>query len=106
MKGFNMKMAKQMMEKMEKMQEELEQQTIEGTAGGGMVKAIANGKQEIISITIDKEVVDPEDVEMLQDMIIAATNDALRKAKDLVAEGMQKVAGPLNIPGLDLGNLL
>ena len=95
-----MKQAKKMQAKMAELQAELEQKTVESSAGGGMVKVIANGKQEILSITIDPEVVNAEDIEMLQDLILAAVNDALRKAEEMVAEEMNKLTGGLKIPGL------
>jgi len=95
-----MKQAKKMQAKMTELQAELEQKTVESSAGGGMVKVIANGKQEILSITIDPEVVNAEDIEMLQDLILAAVNDALRKAQEMVAEEMSKLTGGLKIPGL------
>jgi len=95
-----MKQAKKMQAKMAELQAELEQKTVESSAGGGMVKVIANGKQEILSITIDPEVVNAEDIEMLQDLILAAVNDALRKAQEMVAEEMSKLTGGLKIPGL------
>ncbi|MFP4307635.1 MAG: YbaB/EbfC family nucleoid-associated protein [Desulfococcaceae bacterium] len=86
---------------MMKMQEELEKETVEASAGGGMVKVVANGKQQIISIEIEKEVVDPDDVEMLQDLVAAAVNDALTQSQEMVSERMGKLMpGGLNIPGL------
>ncbi|RJP83352.1 MAG: YbaB/EbfC family nucleoid-associated protein [Desulfobacteraceae bacterium] len=102
MKGMGnmMKQAQQLQAKMMKMQEELGKKTVEAAAGGGMVKAVANGKQQIVSITIEKEVVDPEDVEMLQDLILAAVNDALTKSQEMVSSEMGKLTGGLNIPGL------
>ena len=102
MKGMGnmMKQAQKLQAKMMKMQEELGDRTTEATAGGGMVKAVANGKQQIVSITIEKEVVDPEDIEMLQDLIMAAVNDALAKSQEMVSQEMGKLTGGLNIPGL------
>lgn len=100
--GNMMKQFQQMQAKMEQMQAELEEMEIEGTAGGGMVKAVVNGKQDIVSITIDPEVVDPEDVEMLQDLIVAALNQAKEKAAETQAEMMSGLTGGLNIPGLNL----
>ena len=88
--------------KMEEMQAELEDERIEGTAGGGMVKVVANGKQEIIEVKIEKEVVDPDDVEMLEDLIVAAVNQAQEKAQELAAEKMSGLTGGLKIPGLNL----
>ena len=102
MKGLGkmMKQAQQLQAKMLKLQEELAEKTVETSAGGGMVKAVANGRQQLVSIQIEKEVVDPDDVEMLQDLILAAANDALTKAQEMVAEEMNKLTGGLNIPGM------
>ncbi len=102
MKGMGnmMKQAQKLQSKMLKMQEELASRTVETTAGGGMINVVANGRQQIISITIDKEVVDPEDVEMLQDLVLAAVNDALNKAQEMVASEMGKLTGGMNSPGL------
>jgi len=98
--GKMMKQAQQLQTKMMKMQEELAERTVEGTAGGGMIKAVANGKQQVVSITIEEEVVDPEDVEMLQDLILAAVNDALNRSQEMVSSEMGKLTGGMNIPGL------
>ena len=101
--GNLMKQAQQFQTKMAKLQEQLGEKTIEATAGGGMVTAVANGRQEILSVQIDPEVVDPEDVDMLQDLILAAVNDALTRAKNMVNEEMGKLTqamGLPNIPGL------
>jgi nucleoid-associated protein EbfC len=76
------------------------QKTTEATAGGGMVKVVANGKQQILSIQIEKEVVDPEDVDMLQDLIVAAVNEALSRSQAMVNEEMSKITGGMNIPGM------
>ena len=102
MKGMAnmMKQAQKLQSQMMKLQEEMAEKTVETTSGGGMVKVVANGKQQIASITIEKEVVDPEDVEMLQDLIIAAANDALAKSQEMVSSEMGKLTGGLNIPGL------
>jgi hypothetical protein len=102
MKGMGnmMKQAQKMQAKMMKMQEELGEQTVEATAGGGMIKVVANGKQQIMSIEIEKEVVDPDDVEMLQDLVLAAVNDALAKSQEMVSAQMAKITGGMNIPGL------
>ncbi|MCK4460685.1 MAG: YbaB/EbfC family nucleoid-associated protein [candidate division Zixibacteria bacterium] len=100
--GNMMKQVQQMQAKMEKIQAELEQTEVEGTAGGGMVKVTANGKQDIVSITIDPEVVDPDDVEMLQDLILAAISQARAKAQELQTEKMASLTGGLNIPGMNL----
>jgi DNA-binding YbaB/EbfC family protein len=98
--GNILKQAQQLQAKMEKLQEELAQKIVEGSAGGGMVRVVANGKQQIISISIEKEVVDPDDVEMLQDMITAAVNDALAKSQELATQQMGSLTGGLSIPGL------
>lgn len=98
--GNMMKQAQKLQSKMLKMQEELAQRTVETSAGGGMINVVANGRQQIISIAIDREVVDPDDVEMLQDLVLAAVNDALNKAQEMVAGEMGKITGGMNIPGL------
>jgi len=102
MKGMGnmMKQAQKLQSQMLKMQEGLADKTVEAAAGGGMVKVVANGRQQVVSIQIEKEVVDPQDVEMLQDLILAAVNDALVKSQDMVAEEMSKLTGGLKIPGL------
>ncbi len=102
MKGMGnmMKQAQQLQSKMMKLQEELADKTVESSSGGGMVKVTANGRQQIISIQIEKEVVDPDDVEMLQDLVLAAINDALAKAQEMASSEMGKLTGGLNIPGL------
>ncbi len=102
MKGMGnmMKQAQKLQSKMLKMQEELAEKTVETSAGGGMINVVANGRQQIVSIAIDKEVVDPEDVDMLQDLVLAAVNDALSKAQEMVAGEMGKITGGMNIPGL------
>lgn len=95
-----MKQAQKLQKKMLKTQEELATRTIEASSGGGMVKVVANGAQKIESIVLEKEVVDPEDVEMLQDLLLAAVNDALNKSQEMVSKEMGKLTGGLNIPGL------
>ena len=102
MKGMGnmMKQAQKLQSKMMKLQEELEQKTVEATAGGGMIKVVANGRQQVVSIDIEKEVVDPEDVEMLQDLVLAAVNDALNKSQEMVSSQMGKLTGGMKIPGL------
>jgi len=105
-KGFNpMQQVKALQDKMAKMQEELATKTVEASAGGGMVTVVVNGRQEVLSIKIDPQVVDPEDIEMLQDLVIAAVNDGLRKSQELIAGEMGKIAGGLNIPGLKMPGL-
>ena len=99
--GINMNMikkAQKMQEDMQKMQEELENATYTATAGGGVVTATVSGKREVTALEIDPEAVDPEDVEMLQDMVLAAVNEALRNAETAAAEGMQRITGGLNLP--------
>ena len=98
--GNIMKQAKKIQEKMASMQAELETRTIEATTGGGMVAVVVNGKFEVISLKIEKEVVNPEDVEMLQDLIIAAVNEGTRKAQEMASAEMAKITGGFNIPGL------
>lgn len=100
--GKIMKQAQKMQQKMMEMQEELASKTVEASAGGGMVSAVVNGKNELVSLKIEKEVVDPEDIEMLQDLIVAAVNEGIRKAQDMAQEEMSKITGGFNIPGLSL----
>ncbi|MCM3734213.1 YbaB/EbfC family nucleoid-associated protein [Fictibacillus nanhaiensis] len=95
-----MKQMQKMQRDMAKAQEELKDKVIEGTAGGGMVTVKANGHKEIIDIVIKEEVVDPDDIEMLQDLVLAATNDALKKVDEMVSQDMGKFTKGLNIPGL------
>jgi len=98
--GQLLKQAQQFQAKMAKLQEELAERNVEATAGGGMVTVVANGKQEILSIRIDPEVIDPEDPEMLQDLILAAINDALGRARQMAQEEMGKLTQGINLPGL------
>jgi hypothetical protein len=98
--GNLMKQAQQFQAKMAKMQEELGEKTIEASAGGGMVTVVANGRQEIISINIETEVIDPDDAEMLQDLVLAAVNDALSRAKNMMNEEMGKLTQGLNLPNV------
>jgi len=98
--GNLLKKAQQLQEKMAKLQEELSEKTVETSAGGGMVTVIATGKQEIASIKIDPEVVSQEDIEMLEDLVLAAVNDALFQAKQMASDEMTKLTGGVNIPGL------
>ena len=102
MKGMGnmMKQAQKLQNQMMRLQEELAEKTVEASAGGGMIKVVANGRQQILSIQIEKEVVDPEDVEMLQDLMLAAVNDALQKSQEMVSAEMSKLTGGMNIPGL------
>ena len=102
--GFNMqklmKQAQKMQQDMTKVQEELHNTEVEGVSGGGMVKVIANGSSEILSISIDKEIIDPDDAEMLEDMVLAAVKDALAAAAALSAEKMGAVTGGMGLPGM------
>jgi DNA-binding YbaB/EbfC family protein len=102
MKGMGnmMKKAQKLQSQMMKLQEELADRTVESSSGGGMVTVVANGRQQIVSIKIENEVVDPDDAEMLQDLVLAAVNDALAKAQEMVSSEMGKLTGGLNIPGL------
>ena len=98
--GNLQRMAQQMQQEMLRIQTELESATIDGSAGGGVVKATVTGKQEVVSIVIDPSAVDPSDVEMLQDLVVAAVNDALRASRELAEQKMSAVTGGLRIPGL------
>ena len=98
--GNMMKQAQKLQARMLKLQEELGERTVETSSGGGMIKIVANGRQQILSIVIEKEVVDPEDIEMLQDLVLAAVNDALEKSQEMVSAEMGKLTGGMNIPGL------
>ena len=95
-----MKQAQQMQQDLLKMQEEMQTKEYEATAGGGVVTAVVNGQKELLRISIDPEAVDPEDVEMLQDMVVAAVNEAMRKADAESAANMSKLTGGLNLGGL------
>ena len=98
--GNIMKQAKKMQERIGELQQELEAKTIEAQAGGGMVRVVVNGKFEIVSLKIEKEVVNPEDIEMLQDLISAAVNEGIRKAQEMASAEMAKITGGLGIPGM------
>jgi DNA-binding YbaB/EbfC family protein len=95
-----MKQAQKLQEKMAKVQEELAAKTVEAASGGGMVTAVVNGKFELVAIRIEKDVVNPEDVDMLQDLIVAAVNEGVRKAQELASAEMAKVTGGMKIPGM------
>jgi DNA-binding YbaB/EbfC family protein len=101
-KGFGnmMKEAQKLQAQMEKMQEEIAKKTVDATAGGGMVTVQANGKQELLSIKIDPEVINKDDAQMLEDLVLAACNEALRKSRELVQQELGKLTGGLKIPGL------
>lgn len=106
MLGNIMREAQKLQAEMMKMQEEAKTKTVEATSGGGMVTATANGAGEIVSLKIEKEVINPDDVEMLQDLIIAAVNEALRRAHEMINAEMLKLTGGIQIPGLGgLSNL-
>ncbi len=98
--GKMMKQVQKLQADMARMQEELGRRTVEAAAGGGAVKVVANGKQDIVSITISPEAVDPDDVEMLQDLVLAAVNEALRQSRDMAAQEMSKLTGGFSVPGL------
>lgn len=94
------KQAQKMQEEMERVQGELEEKTVEAAAGGGAVTVVVSGKKELQSIKIDPDAVDPEDVETLEDLVMAAVNEGIRKAEEMMTEGMSEVTGGINIPGL------
>ena len=95
-----MKQAQMMQQRMAKLQEEAAEKTAEASVGGGVVTAVVNGKNQLLSLAIKKEAVDPEDVEMLQDLVVSAVNEALKKVQAQMSEEMSRVTGGLNIPGL------
>jgi len=98
--GNILKQAQQIHAKISQLQEEMAGRTVEASSGGGMVNIVMNGKQEVLSIRIDPEVINREDIEMLQDLMVAAVNEAIRKSQEMMTEEMKKVTGGLNIPGL------
>ncbi len=100
--GNIMKQAKKMQERMGQLQQELETKTVEAQVGGGMVKVVVNGKFEVVSLKIEKDVVNPEDIEMLQDLITAAVNEGIRKSQEMASAEMAKITGGLNIPGMGM----
>jgi DNA-binding YbaB/EbfC family protein len=95
-----MKQAQKMQEQMARVQEELANKTVEATAGGGMVTVTANGKQEILAVNISPEVINPQDSAMLEDLVTAAVNEALRSSRELLQQEMTKITGGLRIPGI------
>ncbi len=95
-----MKQAQQMQKRMLEIREELANRTVEATVGGGMVTAVVNGQQEVVSLRIAPEAVDPEDTEMLEDLVVAAINEALRESQELISVEMSKLTGGVKIPGL------
>lgn len=96
--GKMMKQVQQMQKKMAQLQEELAEMTVEASSGGGVVRIIANGRKEIVAVTIEEEALEDKDVEMLQDLILSAANEALRLAEEKTTEEMQKITGGLNLP--------
>jgi DNA-binding YbaB/EbfC family protein len=98
--GGLMKQAQAMQRKMQELQAELGERTITAQAGGGMVEAVVNGRQELVSLNIDPEVATPDDVDMLQDLVLAAVNEALNRSREMMAQEMSKLTGGLQIPGL------
>ena len=98
--GNILKQAQEMHGKIAQLQEEMANKTVEASAGGGMVNIVMNGKQQVLSLRIDPEVVNREDIEMLQDLIVAAVNEAIRKSQEMMTEEMKKITGGLSIPGL------
>ncbi len=98
--GNILKQAQQMHSKITQLQEEMAAKTVEASSGGGMVNVVMNGKQEVLSVRIDPEVVNKEDIEMLQDLLVAAMNEAIRKSQEMMAEEMKKITGGLSIPGV------
>jgi len=98
--GGMLKQAQKIQAQLAKIQEEMAGKTIEASSGGGMVSVVVNGKQEVISIKIEREVVNPEDIDMLQDLVLAAVNEGIRKSQEMVSEEMRKLTGGLSIPGL------
>jgi DNA-binding YbaB/EbfC family protein len=94
------RMAQQMQQEMARVQAELETATCDGSAGGGVVRATVTGKQELVSVEIDPSAIDPDDAEMLQDLVVAAVNDALRASRELAESKMSAVTGGLRLPGL------
>jgi DNA-binding YbaB/EbfC family protein len=98
--GNIMKQARKLQERIAQLQKELESKTVEASAGGGMVSVTVNGKNEVVSLKIEKEVVNPEEIDMLQDLIMAAVNEGIRKSQELAASEMSKITGGMSIPGL------
>ncbi|GAB4325576.1 MAG: YbaB/EbfC family nucleoid-associated protein [Candidatus Zixiibacteriota bacterium] len=97
-----MKQVQKMQAEMEKIQAELENETVEGSAGGGMVRAIVNGRRDLLEIKIDPEVVNPDETEMLEELVVSAVNQAIEKATELQAESMSKLTGGLPLPGMGI----
>jgi DNA-binding YbaB/EbfC family protein len=98
--GKLLKQAQQMQAKMAQMQAELAEKTVEASAGGGMVKVVMNGRHEVVSVNIDPEVVDPQDVEMLEDLVAAAVTEAANRVEEMMKEGMSSITGGMGLPGM------
>ncbi|MDR3588463.1 MAG: YbaB/EbfC family nucleoid-associated protein [Negativicutes bacterium] len=98
--GNMMKKVQKLQEDMAKLQEELKARTLDATAGGGVVKVVINGEKQLLSVKIDPAAVDPEDTEMLEDLILAAVNEAIKKVDDMMAQEMGKLTGGLKLPGM------
>lgn len=98
--GKLLKQAQQMQAKMAQMQAELAEKTVEASAGGGMVKVVMNGRHEVVSVAIDPEVVDPQDVEMLEDLVAAAVTEAANRVEEMMKEGMSSITGGMGLPGM------
>jgi nucleoid-associated protein EbfC len=96
--GKMMKQIQKMQNDMLRMQEEIKSRTLEATSGGGVVRVVVNGQKEVESLFIDPQAVDPDDLEMLQDMVVAAVNEGLRKVEEMIAEEMKKITGGMNLP--------
>jgi len=103
-KGFGniMKEAQKLQQQLAAVQEEVAKRKVNATVGGGMVTVEANGKQELVSIKIDREVINPDDAQMLEDLVLAACNEAIRKSRDMVQQELSKLTGGLKIPGLGM----
>ncbi len=103
-KGFGqiLQQAKKLQEKISRLQEEMAHRTVDASAGGGMVNVKVNGRQQVVELKIEAEVVNPDDVEMLQDLVMAAVNEGIKRSQEMVAQEIQKFTGGLNIPGLNL----
>jgi DNA-binding YbaB/EbfC family protein len=95
-----LRQAQRMQERLARVQEELAEKTVEASSGGGMVTAVVNGRQEVVSIRIEKEVVSPEDVDLLQDLVTGAVNEAISRSRKMMADEMAKITGGMNLPGL------
>ena len=95
-----LRQAQRMQERLARVQEELAGKTVEASSGGGMVTAVVNGRQEVVSIRIEKEVVSPEDVELLQDLVAGAVNEAMSRSRKMMADEMAKITGGMNLPGM------